>query len=333
MAPVTLKQMAEVGDIDRFVIEDTADAIAAFHLNTAVSTVLPPDNIATDQKMALVFATRENAGCIRKCHGRLRLENIESDSEHQVHIKAPNDGMSDVCLDIVQDLSVLLCDLLAHGLKPQANILFNRYFDVTGHVAEDPATLTALKWYMDGATEDGLETPMMVAVGGLSGGGKSRMSRELAPLFPNDTGARVVRTDVVRKRMMGVGLSDRLGSEGYTKEMDRETYSRFYSELAAALKQGHSVIADAVFANQGQREKAEEVADELNVPFFGLWVDAPADVRARRVAKRKNNVSDVTEKVIRRQLEYDLGTIKWHRVDSSGPKATTIQAGRRYVGI
>lgn len=333
MAPSTLKELAVAGNIDRFVIEQTADVLARFHKDAVAVASMTDDISSADRNQAKLFSTREQSGCIRKCHGDLTLQNIELSADQQVCFTAPDVETNDAHWDVVRDLSVLLRDLLAHELTAEANILFNRYFDVTGGIADDPATLTALRWYMETSPKAKRITPIMVAVGGLSGSGKSRMSRELAPLFPGAPGARVVRTDVVRKRMMGVGLANRLGSHGYTQDKDQQTYERFCSELSTALTQGHSVIADGVFARQGQRDWVEKMARELAVPFFGLWVDAPQDVRTKRVKDRKNNVSDVTEEIIRQQLGYDLGTINWHQVDSSGPKTETIKMGRDVVGI
>ena len=66
--------------------------------------------------------------------------------------------------------------------------------------------------------------PRLVAVGGLSGSGKSRMARELAPHLGASPGARVVRTDSIRKRLAGPPLTSRLGPEGYTAEMTERTY-------------------------------------------------------------------------------------------------------------
>ena len=56
--------------------------------------------------------------------------------------------------------------------------------------------------------------PVLVAVGGLSGSGKSRLAREIAPHLGAAPGARVVRTDAQRKRLAGIGLLDRLPPAG-----------------------------------------------------------------------------------------------------------------------
>jgi predicted kinase len=37
-----------------------------------------------------------------------------------------------------------------------------------------------------------------------------------------------------------------------------------------------------------------------------------------RVESRRNDASDATPEVVRRQLGYDLGALTWHRLDASG---------------
>ena len=101
-------------------------------------------------------------------------------------------------------------------------------------------------------------------------GGKSRISRELAPLIYCAAWARIVRADVVRKRMMGLLLSGRLLSYGYTSEINQRTYDLFYKELEIAIEQGYPVIADSFCALPEQRAGFENLADKLSVNFYGL---------------------------------------------------------------
>src|SRR5690606_25949162 len=54
--------------------------------------------------------------------------------------------------------------------------------------------------------------PMVVAVGGLSGTGKSTLARGLAPSTGAVPGALVLRSDEIRKRLSGVSPDARLGA-------------------------------------------------------------------------------------------------------------------------
>ena len=99
-------------------------------------------------------------------------------------------------------------------------------------------------------------------VGGLSGSGKSRLARVLGPHIGMAPGARVIRSDITRKRLAGVTSLTRLGDEGYTPEMTERTFEAVYQQTRIALAAGQSVIADTVFAKPEQRHAIAAVADE-----------------------------------------------------------------------
>ncbi len=170
------------------------------------------------------------------------------------------------------------------------------------------------------------DSPRLVAVGGLSGTGKSRMARDMSPHFGAAPGARIVRTDATRKRLAGVELERRLGSAAYGPEMTQKTYAAVFAECRSVLAAGQSVIADAVFSDPGERMAIEEVARGAGVPFFGLWLEAPPDMMEQRVTRRRRNVSDATSWVVKLQMQYDLGDITWSRIDTSGSREDTLSA-------
>jgi predicted kinase len=73
-----------------------------------------------------------------------------------------------------------------------------------------------------------------------------------------------------------------------------------------------------VFANEGERDAAQELAKSLNVRFTGLWLAAPPDVLKSRVMERKGDASDADVAVVEKQLGYQPGEIRWEKVDASG---------------
>ena len=115
--------------------------------------------------------------------------------------------------------------------------------------------------------------------------------------------------------------------------MTERTFEALYEEALAALRAGQSVLADAVFAKPENRRAIERVADKAGVPFTGLWLEAPAEIMARRVTERQRNVSDADAKILGQQLTYDLGEIEWFRIDSSGPRQETLKAGLGLIGL
>jgi len=172
----------------------------------------------------------------------------------------------------------------------------------------------------------------MISLGGVSGTGKSTLARSLSPLIGPVPGALIVRTDVVRKNLLGVPLSDTLSSSGYTPEITRRTYDRVNEIAAMALAAGHSVITDSVSAKPKEREAFQTIAHKAGVPFTGIWLTGSPAVLEKRVSDRRGDVSDATVEVLRSQLAYDLGDMKWHVVDTDAGSEIVLKTTRDYLG-
>lgn len=348
---------------------DSFDLVAEEVLDAAMVTRLNEASRLRVDSLRDTLDKRRDVGLVRHCHGDLHLRNICLYGDQPTLFDAIEFNRTFSDIDVLYDLAFLIMDLDFRGNRRLANITLNRYLDATGIVAEGTGVFSvlplflsmraAVRAHVDGAQAGGLSDPerrvrrqdearkyldmaigyldaapkRLVAVGGLSGSGKSRMARELAPLLGAAPGARVVRTDAVRKRLAGAALEDRLGDGGYTAEMTERTYAAFYGEIETSLAEGQTVIADAVFARPEQRDFIAGLARKCGVPFDGLWLEAPPEVMAERVTKRKFNVSDATADIVRQQLVYDLGAIEWTRIDSSGRRDETIGAGRALLGV
>lgn len=390
-----LDRVAARGALSRETMEDLADAIAGFHdgapvcaqaggasalqaiieNNAQAFALAPPGTFdaaqvgrVTDGSLTLCarhaarLDRRRAEGRVRRCHGDMHLRNIVLIDGRPTLFDAIefNDAFSNI--DVFYDLSFLLMDLDHRGLRRLANIVMNRYADVTGdadgvpllglflamraairaHVggtaigaAADPGAVAAeARAYLDMAERYlAPSVPRLIAVGGLSGSGKSRFAREAAPFVGNAVGCRVVRTDATRKRLSGVGILDRLPPASYTPEMSAKTYGAVHDEVRALLAAGCPAIADAVFAKEAERGAVEALAREAGVPFRGLWLEAPADVMKARAGARTRNASDADAAVVERQLAYEVGAITWTRLDSSGGKVATVAAGMAALGL
>lgn len=315
---------------------------------------------ATLARIAPLLDVRAKTGKLRWCHGDLHLGNICLFEGKPALFDAIEFSEDIACIDVIYDLAFLLMDLNHRGQRRMAGWVLNHYLDLSGdfeamaamplflsaraairaHVlatmaaqSGDPHQAAEATSYLDAALAYlSPPAPRLLAVGGLSGSGKSRMGRELAP-FLGVPAAAVVRSDSLRKHLMGVSLTDRLGPDGYTAEMGKRTYQTLYDTCAALLAAGHPVVADAVFAKPEERAAIAAVAAQAGVRFDGLWLEAPPDLAAARILERKANVSDATPEVLKHQLSYDLGHITWTRIDSAPPKDVSLAAGKAALGV
>ena len=73
------------------------------------------------------------------------------------------------------------------------------------------------------------------------------------------------------------------------------------------------------------------VAEELGVPFSGVWLEAPEEVMMSRVAGRREDASDSTPEVVRRQLEADLGDVSWHGLEASASREAVATAAEHIL--
>jgi len=306
------------------------------------------------ERLTPLLEDRRKAGLVRLCHGDLHLRNICRIDGRATLFDAIEFNQDFACIDVLYDLAFLIMDLQARGLDQTASWVLNRYLEkrdeleglaalplflslraaIRAHVSatmargagDDPALRAqALEYLHRARAYLSPPPPRLLAVGGFSGSGKSRLGRDLAPLLGGMAGAVILRTDVLRKRLMGADPETRLGEEGYSPEMGRRTYQELYDRSAVLLKAGLTVIADAVFAKEEQRQGIEAVAGALGIPFEGLWLEASPEVMKARIAKRKRNASDATVEVLERQLAAGPGNISWLRLDSSASKEETYR--------
>jgi predicted kinase len=173
--------------------------------------------------------------------------------------------------------------------------------------------------------------PQLIAIGGLSGTGKSTIARALAPALPPPPGAVVLRSDVERKALFGKPETEPLPAAAYSADVTRRVYAALADKARRVAAAGHTAIVDAVFARPDERSQIAAAARASRVPFRGLFLTADLDVRVARVSARPRDASDADATVVREQETYDPGPIDWTRVDASGDVETTVAAARRAV--
>jgi predicted kinase len=167
----------------------------------------------------------------------------------------------------------------------------------------------------------------LIAIGGLSGSGKSTAAAAIAEEVGAPPGARVLSSDRLRKQHYGVAPQTRLPPQAYDASVSARIYAVLRERTAAALAVGHSVIVDAVFDRPEDRNLVEALAREAGVTFQGFWLEAPAAVLLERVEKRRGDPSDADAAVLRGQLQRDIGPLAWRRVDAAGLPGRTMLQG------
>jgi aminoglycoside phosphotransferase family enzyme/predicted kinase len=290
---------------------------------------------------------RASQGMVRRCHGDLHLRNIVCFQGRPTPFDALEFEPNLATGDVYYDLAFLLMDLDHRGLRGHANVVLNSYIAET----EDLEGLAALPLFLavralvrakvavlsptfnekdsirSAAEADSYiqlatsylprHPPQLVAIGGLSGTGKSRAAYRLAPDILPAPGAIVLRSDSIRKHLHGVSESMRLPKSAYTPAATRRVYDEIMRHASRCLRSGHSCILDAVFAVEAERQEAEAVAENVGCNFTGVWLEADLATRVARVSQRKNDASDADTGVVRHQEHFAVGDVRWHRVDAS----------------
>lgn len=311
--------------------------------------------------VAELLDRRRSAGKVRHCHGDLHLRNICLLDGRPTLFDCLEFSDSLASIDVLYDLAFLLMDLEHRGFASLANRALNRYLDRTGEddgLAALPIFLSlraAIRAHVVASALEGVPDPApraemaaeacrylelahrflrpqparLVAIGGVSGTGKSTLAAGLAPELGLRPGARVLRSDVTRKLLLSVDPETRLPGTAYTHEITRRVYDLLRQKAATALAAGCSAIIDAVALKPEERRSFADVARTAGVPFTGLWLEGRTKAMASRIRTRRGDASDATPAILAEQLRQDPGTIDWTRIDADqGPEACLAAARR-----
>jgi aminoglycoside phosphotransferase family enzyme/predicted kinase len=302
-----------------------------------------------------LLADRGGAGFVRRCHGDLHLGNIVLIDGQPVLFDAIEFDPAIATTDILYDLAFPLMDLVGYGCAAAANALFNRYMDNSADANLDALALLPLflsmraairanvlftkseqsennpsaSWeearrYFDLAVElISPASPRMVAIGGLSGTGKSELARAMAPRLGPVPGALVLRSDVVRKKLFGLSETARLPEAAYAPEVTARVYAELLDGATRVARQNHSVILDAAFLRESERASFSAIAPSA-IPHDAVFLKADRAVRIARIETRRNDASDATAAVTIQQESMLLGTLTWPSIDAGGSPEQTL---------
>lgn len=310
-----------------------------------------------------IILKRAEQGFLVRGHGDLHLGNIALIKGKPVIFDAVEFDPIIASGDVLYDLAFLLMDLIAHGQATAANAALNLYLEYSGKpenysalgllplflsIRSSIRAVVALAKFEHSRKLEDAEAAKhhfalavrftnpgearLIAIGGLSGTGKSYLARRLAPYLSPSPGAVVIRSDVKRKNLFGVSSRTKLPPTAYTKQFTEKVYEAIHSDASAALAAGHSVILDAVFAMEEERAAAEAVAKRLGKPFHGLYLEADLATRIDRIEKRTGDASDADRSVAIKQEAYVSNNTAWISVDSSSDADTTLKAAHEAIG-
>ena len=292
---------------------------------------------AEHARLAPTIEDRRAGGFVRECHGDLHLANMALIDDIVVPFDAREFSPGLRWTDVMAEVAFTVMDLHRLGQAGAARRFLNGWLEHSGDYAglavlpfylayramvrakvaalrggqiEEPAGRDAAARELAGAvalaghfTE--ARERCLVITSGVSGSGKSRLA---AALVEGGSWIRL-RSDVERKRIAGLGPSERSGSETgtglYAPAATEMTYRRLHALARTVLAAGYPVIVDATFLERRRRAAFRECAVEAGVPFAILAVDAPAALLESRVARRASagtDASEATVDVLRRQL-------------------------------
>ena len=137
-----------------------------------------------------------------------------------------------------------------------------------------------------------------VVIFGLSGSGKSFLSR----ILHEELGYEWLRSDVIRKELMGLSPERKARAEFgkgiYTEEITRRVYEEMIRRAKKLISKGKKVVLDATFLRRWQRDLVRENFDN---PLF-IFASASEEEIRKRLSKRED-VSDADFRIYLKQKE------------------------------
>lgn len=278
---------------------------------------------------------RVAAGRTTDGHGDIRLEHVVR-LEHGI-------GIMDCCeftdtlrhVDPLSDAAFLSMDLIVHGRPELAEAFEAAYLAAADDREDAPHLLPLYRAYrahvramVDEQSLRGAElpedtkaakalgarrtlatawtqaragaVPPVIVLRGPSGVGKSWLAGHIGPWLR----AEVIRSDVVRKELLGVEPTWRPTPEEkrevYGKAMHERTYHEVLERARDALARGRTAILDATYLRRDTRDEARAFARSLRAPYAVLDVTCDPEVvrqRLRERARRNDDASDGDEAI------------------------------------
>jgi uncharacterized protein len=279
------------------------------------------------QRLRPVIGQRFDQGFFRDCHGDLHLANL---------LRLPSGITTFDCIefsadlrhiDVACDIAFLVMDLESKRRGDLAAYFINRYFERTDDygsmrlfdlyfvyrclvrakvdairaserdddVARQEDLDEATRYCSMAARQTARRQPLLIVMHGVSGSGKTWVSERLMAALP----AIRIRSDLLRKRLFGLGESQKSGSavgEGiYVSSADDDVYAGMRRRAEPVLGERHNVILDATFLHREQRAQAIQLAREFGAKLVFVNATAAQEELRRRIGARQQRGADASE--------------------------------------
>jgi hypothetical protein len=271
------------------------------------------------------MAQRYAQGFVRECHGDLHLGNIALIRSQPTPFDGINFNPALRRIDVMDEVAFLFMDLLRYQQLGLAYRFLNRYVELNGDYAglallhfyashralvrAKVETIRAHQYTSSSIKRKNLlshaqgyiqlaqqlltlHTPALIITHGLPGSGKSTFAQAAL----EQLGAIRMRSDVERKRLFNLpALANSHEQNIYSAEATQRTYTQLLANARHLLKTGHSVIVDAAFLRQDEREQFHQLANELQVRFVIVSLQASLATLQDRIINRQALGNDPSE--------------------------------------
>ncbi len=275
-----------------------------------------------------LFDQRLAQGFVRECHGDLHLANIVLIDDQPTPFDGIEFNPALRWIDVMSEVAFGVMDLQYHRRADLASRFLNAYLEATG----DYAGISLLRFYIAyramvrakvsaiRAAQTGLSShdataawadchgylelaaeslahkqAALIITHGLPGSGKTTF----AQIALERLQVIRLRSDVERKRLFGISpLADSRESTGidlYSTDVTQRTYAHLRELARGMLLAGYTVIVDAAFLKQNERDDFSRLAHELSVPFVIASIQADTKTLRARIIQRHQAANDASE--------------------------------------
>ena len=285
--------------------------------------------VALIESSAALLLKRFAEGRVRECHGDLHTSNLVRTERGLVAFDCLEFDPALRWIDVADEVAFLFADLAASHAELHAHALLGGYLDQSGdfqacrvlnlykaHRALVRAKVLALNAAERGGASDSQKRlgrrrylsqvacartalerkrPKLILMAGISGTGKTWLAERIAPSLQ----AVHLRSDIERKRLAGIGETDRshsaLGGGIYEPKMNEAVYEHLARCARAALEGGFTVIVDATFQRRSDRARLSTMAEELCLRTHLVLCHASQVTLERRITERARRAEDPSE--------------------------------------